>query len=146
MKNDSCFNPLDRECVLMSESELLEATTDVSYGCIVVASSLSNLLVVKCLKHQARAILTKQCNLASHAANILRAANSNGQIIDWVYGVDIDQISKYIGMSVYFDGERVVHRKRLMMAPGEMEEVKLKKEQLVKYPDLTKITVKVEAE
>ena len=107
MKNDSCFNPLDRECVLMSESELLEATTDVSYGCIVVASSLSNLLVVKCLKHQARAILTKQCNLASHAANILRAANSNGQIIDWVYGVDIDQISKYIGMSVYFDGEQL---------------------------------------
>ena len=50
----------------------------------------------------------------------------------------------YIG--VYFDNERVVHRKRLMMAPGEMEEVKLKKEQLEKYPNLTKITVKVEAE
>lgn len=50
----------------------------------------------------------------------------------------------YIG--VYFDEERVVHRKRLMMAPGEMEEVKLKKEQFEKYPNLTKITVKVEAE
>ena len=50
----------------------------------------------------------------------------------------------YIG--VYFDNERVVHRKRLMMAPGEMEEVKLKKEQLEKYPNITKITVKVEAE
>ena len=49
-------------------------------------------------------------------------------------------------IGVYFDDERVVHRKRLMMAPGEMEEVKLKKEQLEKYPDLTKITVKVEAE
>ena len=49
-------------------------------------------------------------------------------------------------VGVYFDDERVVHRKRLMMAPGEMEEVKLKKEQLEKYPNLTKITVKVEAE
>ena len=49
-------------------------------------------------------------------------------------------------IGVYFDDERVVHRKRLMMAPGEMEEVKLKKEQLEKYPELTKITVKVEAE
>ena len=49
-------------------------------------------------------------------------------------------------ISVYFEDERVIHRKRLMMAPGEMEEVKLKKEQLEKYPNLQKITVKVEAE
>ena len=49
-------------------------------------------------------------------------------------------------ISVYFGEERVIHRKRLMMAPGEMEEVKLKKEQLEKYPNLQKITVKVEAE
>ena len=49
-------------------------------------------------------------------------------------------------ISVYFDEERVIHRKRLMMAPGEMEEIKLKKEQLEKYPNLQKITVKVEAE
>ena len=47
-------------------------------------------------------------------------------------------------ISVYFEEERVIHRKRLMMAPGEMEEVKLKKEQLEKYPDLKKITFKIE--
>ena len=47
-------------------------------------------------------------------------------------------------ISVYFDEERVIHRKRLMMAPGEMEEVKLKKEQLKKYPNLQKITFKIE--
>lgn len=47
-------------------------------------------------------------------------------------------------ISVYFDEERVIHRKRLMMAPGEMEEVKLKKEQLEKYPNLQKITFKIE--
>ena len=47
-------------------------------------------------------------------------------------------------ISVYFEEERVIHRKRLMMAPGEMEEVKLKKEQLEKYSDLKKITFKIE--
>lgn len=47
-------------------------------------------------------------------------------------------------ISVYFEDEKVVHRKRLMMAPGEMEEVKLKKEQLEKYPNLQKITFKIE--
>ena len=45
-------------------------------------------------------------------------------------------------VSVYLDDERIVHRKRPVMAPGEMEEVKLKKEQLKQYPDLKTITVK----
>ena len=47
-------------------------------------------------------------------------------------------------VSVYFDEERAIHRKRLIMAPGEMEEIKLKKEQLEKYPDLKKIILKIE--
>lgn len=47
-------------------------------------------------------------------------------------------------VSVFFDEERVIHRKRMMMAPGEMEEVKLKKEQMQKYPVLRKITFKIE--
>ena len=48
----------------------------------------------------------------------------------------------YIG--VYFDDERVIHRKRLMMAPGEMEEIKLKRGQMEKYPDIKEITFKIE--
>ncbi len=47
-------------------------------------------------------------------------------------------------VAVCFDGERVVHRKRRIMAPGEMEEIRLTKEQLLKYPDLEKIIVKIE--
>ena len=47
-------------------------------------------------------------------------------------------------ISVYLDEKRVIHRKRIMMAPGEMEEVKLKKEQLEKYPELKKVTFKIE--
>ena len=39
---------------------------------------------------------------------------------------------------------RVTRRKRPVVAPGEMEEIKLTKEQLLKYPDLKTITVKIE--
>ena len=47
-------------------------------------------------------------------------------------------------VSVYFDEERVIHKKRPVVAPGEMEQIKLTKEQLMKYPGLKTITVKVE--
>ena len=45
---------------------------------------------------------------------------------------------------VYFDEERVLRRKRQILAPGEMEEIHLTKEQLKKYSDLKTITVKIE--
>lgn len=47
-------------------------------------------------------------------------------------------------VSAFFDKERIIHRKRPVVAPGEMEEIKLTKEQLLKYPDLKTITVKIE--
>ena len=47
-------------------------------------------------------------------------------------------------VSAYFDNERVIRKKRQIMAPGEMEEIKLTREQLLKYPDLKTITVKIE--
>lgn len=46
-------------------------------------------------------------------------------------------------ISVYFDEERVLHRKRQIVAPGEMEEIKLSKEELLKYPNLDTITIKL---
>ena len=49
-------------------------------------------------------------------------------------------------VSVWFDEQRAIHRKRQVVAPGEMEEVKLTREQLLKYPDLETITVKIEQE
>lgn len=47
-------------------------------------------------------------------------------------------------VSVYFDDERVLHKKRQIVAPGEMETIRLGREQLLKYPDLQTITVKIE--
>ncbi len=47
-------------------------------------------------------------------------------------------------ISTYFGEERVAHRKRPIVTPGEMEEITLTREQLLKYPDLRTITVKIE--
>lgn len=47
-------------------------------------------------------------------------------------------------IAVYYDGERISRRKRPVMAPGEMEEVKLKKADLAEYPDLKEITIRIE--
>ncbi len=49
-------------------------------------------------------------------------------------------------ISVYYNDERVMHRKKQVMAPGEMEEIVLQKKKLAAYPDLESITVKIEKE
>ena len=49
-------------------------------------------------------------------------------------------------ISTYFDDERVMKRKRPVVAPGEMEEVKITKAKLAEYPNLKKITIKIEKE
>lgn len=49
-------------------------------------------------------------------------------------------------ISVYYNEERVMHRKKQVMAPGEMEEIILQKAKLAAYPDLQSITVKIEKE
>ncbi len=49
-------------------------------------------------------------------------------------------------ISVYLDDERIIHKKRQIMAPGEMEEVKLEKAKLLAYPKLKAITIKIEEE
>ena len=56
----------------------------------------------------------------------------------------VGAVFKNCYVSAYFDDERVVHRKRQIVAPGEMEEIRLTKDQLLKYPDLKTITVKIE--
>ena len=49
-------------------------------------------------------------------------------------------------ISVYYDDKRIMHKKKLIMAPGEMEEVILQKAKLAAYPNLQSITVKIEKE
>ena len=47
-------------------------------------------------------------------------------------------------ISVYFDGEGVQHRKKQIVAPGEMEQVILQKKDLAAHKDLKKITICLE--
>ncbi len=56
----------------------------------------------------------------------------------------VGDVYKNCYVSVYLNDERIIHKKRPVVAPGEMEQVELKKEQLESYPDLKEITVKIE--
>ena len=47
---------------------------------------------------------------------------------------------------VYLDGERIMRRKKRIMAPGEMEQVKLEAAALCKHPDLKEIRICTEVE
>ena len=49
-------------------------------------------------------------------------------------------------VSVYLGDERIQHRKKRVMAPGEMEQVTLKRAELLAHPDIESITVKLEEE
>ena len=58
----------------------------------------------------------------------------------------VGDVYKNCYVSVYLNDERIIHRRRPVVAPGEMEQVELKKEQLMAYPALQEITVKIEEE
>ena len=47
-------------------------------------------------------------------------------------------------VSVYFDDERVMHNRKRIIAPGEMEQVILQKSKLEQYPQLKEITIMIE--
>ncbi|MEF9942320.1 MAG: FAD-dependent oxidoreductase [Lachnospiraceae bacterium] len=56
----------------------------------------------------------------------------------------VGAVYKNCFISVYFGEERVLHRKRPVVAPGEMESIKLDKEKVKEYPNLKTITIKIE--
>lgn len=56
----------------------------------------------------------------------------------------VGDVYKNCYVSVYLNDERIIHKKRPVVAPGEMEEVVLKKEELAAFPNLSQITVKIE--
>ena len=56
----------------------------------------------------------------------------------------VGQLYKGCSIATYFGDTLISKRKRPVMAPGEMEEVKLTKAQLAEYPDITNITIKIE--
>ena len=73
----------------------------------------------------------------------LDTANMNDKV---VVRFRVGDVYKDRYVSVYFDGERVLHRKKNVLAPGEMEQVVLNRQQVEKYPELRQITVCTEVE
>lgn len=47
-------------------------------------------------------------------------------------------------ISVFFNDQRILHRKKAILAPGEMEEIQLEKSLLENFDDLEHITIKIE--
>jgi len=58
----------------------------------------------------------------------------------------VDNVYRDRYVSVYVGNERLMHRKKRVMAPGEMEEVVLKREDLLARPDADRIVVTLEEE
>ena len=56
----------------------------------------------------------------------------------------VGNVFKNAYISTYFNDERVGHKKRRVMAPGEMEQVVLKKEELENFTNLDDITIRIE--
>lgn len=56
----------------------------------------------------------------------------------------VGQVFKGCAIATYFGDALISKRKRPVMAPGEMEQVVLKKSQLAEYPDIENITIKIE--
>ena len=56
----------------------------------------------------------------------------------------VGAVYKNCAIATYFDNQLISKRKRPVMAPGEMEQVILDKKKLGEYPDLSKITIKIE--
>ena len=56
----------------------------------------------------------------------------------------VGSVFKNAYVSVYLDDERIMHNKKKIMAPGEMEQVILQKKVLAAKPDLKTVTIKIE--
>ena len=56
----------------------------------------------------------------------------------------VGDVFKNKAIVVYFDDQLISKKKRQVMAPGEMEQVILKKNKLEEYPETKKITIRIE--
>lgn len=58
----------------------------------------------------------------------------------------VGNVYKNCYVSVYLDKERLMHRKRQVLAPGEMEQIILEKEKIAGRSSLEEITIRIEEE
>ena len=58
----------------------------------------------------------------------------------------VDNVLKDHYLCVSYDGELISRKKKRILAPGEMEQAVIRHSDLEKYPNLSRITVHIEAE
>ena len=58
----------------------------------------------------------------------------------------VDNVLQDHYLCVSYDGELISRKKKRILAPGEMEQVVIRHSDLEKYPELSRITVHIEAE
>lgn len=58
----------------------------------------------------------------------------------------VGDVFQDVYVTVYFDGMPVISQKKRVMAPGEMEQIRLKKEKMKEFPELSRITFTIEKE
>ena len=90
-----------------------------------------------------RVPLTARDGVRYTVPQTLDTANMNDKV---VVRFRVGDVYKNRYVSVYFNGERVYHRKKNVLAPGEMEQVILTRQQVEQCPDLREITVCTEVE
>ena len=56
----------------------------------------------------------------------------------------VGAVYKNCSIATYFDDTLISKRKRPVMAPGEMEQVILDKKKLAEFPDVSRITIRIE--
>jgi acyl-CoA thioesterase FadM len=58
----------------------------------------------------------------------------------------VGAVYKNCSIVTYYDSTPISRRKRPVLAPGEMEQVILEKKRLADFPELAKITIRIEQE
>lgn len=67
--------------------------------------------------------------------------NRESEADQWKIRFRVSDVYRDRFISIYYGDERVYHKKKKVLAPGEMEQVAIKKESLEKYPDLAEIVI-----
>nr|WP_314460868.1 FAD-dependent oxidoreductase [uncultured Clostridium sp.] len=67
--------------------------------------------------------------------------NRDSDSDQWKIRFRVSDVYRDRYISIYYGDERVYHKKKKVLAPGEMEQVAIKKESLEKYPDLAEIVI-----
>lgn len=55
----------------------------------------------------------------------------------------VDRVYKSFYKTVYVEEQQILHQKKMIMTPGEMEQIVLRKKELEKYPDAKCITIQL---